>query len=278
MQPKKAYLAGLTVLFTVFLYPYVDWFANLITVWVGDAELSYGALIPPVVAFLIWSRRDQLRKATESGWNFGLLITLVGCVLLIMANLSSNLLLGSLALTASAIGLIGFVWGKEKLRITAAPLSLLILMAPIPSYLLGELSWYLKVASSAVSSGVLRVLGIAVYQDGNLLRLPHYILEVREACSGTRSVFALIALSAILGVGSDLKLWKKIALLASAPILALVGNIIRIVGTGLLAVHFESLVANESLHLAWGIAVFCGMVTMLLCFVSLLKWIDRQPA
>ena len=38
-----------------------------------------------------------------------------------------------------------------------------------------------------------------LYQEGNLLNLPNYVLEVREACSGSRSIFALIALALILG-------------------------------------------------------------------------------
>jgi len=91
------------------------------------------------------------------------------------------------------------------MRLVAAPMLVLTLMAPIPSYVLGQLSWHLKVTATAASSAVLRMAGIPVYQDGNLLRLPNYVLEVREACSGTRSVFALLALAIVLGIISEQK-------------------------------------------------------------------------
>jgi exosortase len=114
--------------------------------------------------------------------------------------------------------------------------------------------------------------GIPVYQDGNLLRLPNYVLEVREACSGTRSVFALLALAIVLGITSEQKWWKRLLLIALAPALAVFGNILRIVGTGLIASHDGRLAANESLHSAWGIVVFLVAVSFLFGFQRVMRW------
>jgi exosortase len=151
-------------------------------------------------------------------------------------------------------------------------------MAPVPSFILGELSWHLKAQSSSISTILLRNMGIPVYQDGNLLRLPSYILEVREACSGTRSLFALITLAVVLGITQEQSWWKKVLLTAAAPLLAISGNVTRIVGTGLIAWHHSDLAANESLHSAWGVAVFLGVVVLLLGFQRLLIWRKRELA
>jgi exosortase len=263
-------LLALTIF--LFLLPYWGFLGQFFKVWTEDVEFSHGILIPPIVVYLLWLRREQIRSARENGWITGLAVTALGCVLLVLARLTGNLLLCSLAFAVSALGLVGSLSGGERMRRVVAPMLVLTLMAPIPSYVLGQLSWHLKVSATAASSAVLRMAGIPVYQDGNLLRLPNYVLEVREACSGTRSVFALLALAIVLGITSEQKWWKRLLLIALAPALAVFGNILRIVGTGLIASHDGRLAANESLHSAWGIVVFLVAVSFLFGFQRVMRW------
>lgn len=264
-------------LLLILVLPYIEFMRSLFQVWGTDAEFAHGILIPPIVAYLLWVRREQLKIAKkEKGWTLGLIVTFIGCILLILTCLSSSLLLGSVSLALSLMGLVGYLWGRECFRIVLLPLSVLILMAPIPSYIFGELSWHLKVHSSSISSMILRSIGIPVYQDGNLLRLPNYILEVREACSGTRSLFALLALAVVLGISAERKWWKRFLLAATAPLLAVSANVTRIVGTGVIARYHGNLAASESLHSAWGIVVFLGAVVLLLGVQRLLRWRENE--
>lgn len=264
--------ALLALALLVFLLPYLGFFGQFVKVWMGDTEFSYGFVIPPTVAYLLWLRREQIRCSKGDDWIAGLATAGLGCVFLVLAQLSGNLLLSSLAFAVSTLGLVGTLAGRERMRLVAAPMLVLTSMAPIPSYLLGQLSWHLKVSATAWSSTLLRMAGIPVYQDGNLLRLPNYVLEVREACSGTRSVFALLTLAIVLGITSEKRWWKRLLLIALAPVLAVFGNIIRIVGTGLLASHSGQLAANESLHSAWGVVVFLVAVSFLFGFQRIMRW------
>jgi exosortase len=272
------FLALCAALLAVFMVGYSNFFKSLAAIWEGDVEFSYGIMIPPIVAYLLWIRRDQFRHVNKEAWVPGLAVTFFGCLLLILANFSSSLILGGISLSVSIMGLVGYLWGRESFRIASLPLSVLILMAPVPSFILGELSWHLKVQSSSISSMILRDMGIPVYQDGNLLRLPGYILEVREACSGTRSLFALITLAVVLSIAQEQRWWNKVLLTAVAPLLAISGNVTRIVGTGLVAWHHGDLAANESLHSAWGVAVFLGVVGLLVGFQRLLVWRKIESA
>ena len=160
----------------------------------------------------------------------------------------------------TAIGVTAFLWGKLRLKIVAGPLALMVLMVPLPSYLIGALSWRLQLAASTVSAGVLSLLGVPVYQDGNILKLANYALEVKQACSGSRSIFALLALACVLSLGTKRKLWVRVAPIFFAPVVATGGNIVRIVGAGLIAREWGDSAANESLHTAWGVFVFLGGV------------------
>ena len=246
--------------------------------WLRDPEFSYGVMIPIITTYLLWLRRAQLRGLGTVGHGWGLPIVLVGCGLHLMGSLSGTLLVSGIALVLTILGMVVYLWGACSLRIVLLPVALLILMVPVPSYLVGEVSWYLQVSASTVSSAVLRFLSVPVYQDGNLLRLPNYVLEVKQACSGSRSIFALFALALILGLSVERKWWARILLVVAAPVLAVAANIVRIVGTGLIARRWGSLAANESLHTTWGILVFVIAVMGLFGFQRILQWATSEYA
>jgi len=282
MAPKAQW-KGAAPLFWAFagialLFAFGSFLAVLVRTWLGDPEFSYGLLLPLIVALLIWRRRDRLRKEELSAWLPGLWILVAGCALQVLGSMSGSLLLSGIAFATAVIGITGFLWGRERLRVVSGPLALLILMVPLPSYMVGELSWHLQAAASTVSGTVLGFLGVPVYQDGNLLRLSNYVLEVKQACSGSRSIFALLALACVLGVSSERKWWIRVLLVAAAPVLAVGANVVRIVGTGLIASEWGDLAANESLHAAWGILVFVIAVLGLLGLQRLFQWTTHEPA
>jgi exosortase len=253
-------------------------FRSLWGFWWRDPEFSYGLLIPPIVAYLAWLRRGQGAQAGTTGWSGAIVLVIAGCALQIVASYSGTLLLSGIALAITLIGSVGFVWGRAYLGIMAAPIGLLTLMVPVPSYLAGDLAWRLQVAASAISSAALEFLGVPVYHDGNLLILSNYVLEVKQACSGSHSLFALVALASVVGIITERKWWIRVLLVAAAPVLSIGANIVRIVGTGLIAHRWGSLAANESLHSAWGVLVFVIAVMGLLVFQRFLRWVANEYA
>jgi exosortase len=226
----------------------------------------------------LWIRRAKLSEQRTAGHSSGLAILLLGCGLHVVGSLSGTLLVSGIALVLTILGTVLYLFGASYVRIAALPVALLILMVPVPSYAVGQISWYLQEGASTISSAVLRLLSVPVYQDGNLLKLPNFVLEVKQACSGSRSIFALLALAVILGFSIERKWWARILLVAAAPLLAVGANIVRIVGTGLIANHWGALAANESLHTAWGILVFVIAVAGLLGFQRFLQWTTNEYA
>ena len=260
------------------LLPFGSFIAILWRSWLSEPEFSYGILIPLITAYLLWSRRLDLEREKNLGQSYGIGLVLAGCGLQIIGSLSGTLLISGIALVLSLCGIVLYLWGARCLRIALVPLLLLILMVPVPSYAVGQISWKLQAGASAVSSIVLRLLNVPVFQDGNLLTLPNYVLEVKQACSGSRSVFALLVLALTLGLSVERKWWVRILLVAAAPVLAIVANVMRIVGTGLIARQWGSLAANESLHTMWGILVFVIAAGGLLGFQRLLRWTNNECA
>ena len=260
------------------LLPFSAFLRALGKAWAENPEFSYGALIPFIVIYLLWHRRQQLQKEVEAGRTAGLAPAITGCLLQVVSGMSGSFLIAGTALVLAILGTILYLWGPRCAKIAAAPVALLMLMIPLPAYVTGELSWKLQGVASTVSSTVLRVLGTPVLQEGNLLKLPNYALEVKQACSGSRSLFALIALALVLGLNVTRKWWIRVLLVAVAPALAVGANIVRIVGTGLIARRWGALAADESLHMIWGILVFVIAVLGLLGTQRFLRWVTNEYA
>src|SRR3974390_1695855 len=77
--------------------------------WTQNEEFSYGLLISPISAYLIWKRKDRLRAAAKSSWTPGFLVAAFGCSLQILASRSGTLLLSGFALVVFLIGVTGFL-------------------------------------------------------------------------------------------------------------------------------------------------------------------------
>ena len=73
------------------------------------------------------------------------------------------------------------------MRTLAAPYVFLYFTVPLPVTLFAQLTAELQLLSSKIGTWGLHVLGIAAFQDGNIIDLGTIKLEAAEACSGLRS-------------------------------------------------------------------------------------------
>jgi exosortase len=117
-----------------------------------------------------------------------------------------------------------------------------------------------------MSAHLITFVGLPVLREGTMLFFANASLEVAEACSGIRSMVSYLTLGLLFThLAGDRMGWgrKAILLLSTVP-LALMVNIIRVSGTGILAAYFGSRVARGFLH------DFSGFVVFRLGFVLLL--------
>jgi hypothetical protein len=57
--------------------------------WIATEEYSYGWLVPPIAAFLVWQRRDALRAIPLTGSWAGLVLVALGLVMGMLGELSA---------------------------------------------------------------------------------------------------------------------------------------------------------------------------------------------
>ena len=253
-------------------FPFYSFFLNASYEWIHNPSFSHGICIPFITAWLLYERREKFSRLDIAPSLAGLAPIIVGCVLHVMGTLSGILMVSGVGLMLTLLGAVALIWGPLFAKRAIAPISLLLWMVPWPSYMLGGFYLGLKHVATIVSATLLQQLGVTVYQDGNLLVLPQFVLEIRDACSGTRSVFAMIALAMVLAILMKASLAWRVLLVSAAPVMAVASNIVRIVGTAVAAQWFGPVAAKETLHVVWGVVVFVLATGGLLLTKMVLQW------
>jgi len=135
----------------------------------------------------------------------------------------------------SILALLLFAWGVLALadrrwaRAAAFPLGFLTFAIPVN--VLDSLGFWLRLGVIDVSAALAHAAGLGVGRSGTQLFAPdgRYQYDVAAACSGVRSLMALLALSLLIGYLNFRAWWRRALGLALAVPLTFFGNVVRIV-------------------------------------------------
>jgi exosortase len=182
---------------------------------------------------------------------------------LVLGVLGAELFLSRVSLIMLLGAMVLFLEGWGMLRALVFPLAILLLMVPIPSIVLNQITFPLQILASKLSAWILPLMGVPVLREGNVINLPAMPLEVADACSGIRSLLSLTCLAVMYGYLMEKRTGIRIILaLASIPI-AVVANGLRIVGTGLLVQYWDPEKAEGFFHAFSGWLIFVASLFML---------------
>jgi exosortase len=236
--------------------------------WWNDPEAGHGLLLGPLSIWLIVKAgvREEARPQRVLG-----ITLLIGAVLLrIASGLAAELFTMRMSLLGAGMGLAVYAWGFRQLLAWWLPVSLLILSVPIPSVILSTLALPLQLVASEMGAALLVWRDVPVVLSGNVINLPGQSLFVTEACSGLRSLTALLSLGLLMG-GIWLKKPATRGLLIAITIpVAVVINGWRVFLTGFLVVFVDPALGEGFMHMTEGWVMFVvafgilGLVTWLL--------------
>ncbi|HJY77449.1 MAG TPA: VPLPA-CTERM-specific exosortase XrtD [Burkholderiales bacterium] len=242
---------------------------RLYGLWMTREEYSFGVLVPFIAAFLLWQRRGELAATRfEASW-LGVGVLGAGLALGLLGRISTLDTLSQYAFLVCLAGVVLAFVGRRALRIVAAPLAMLAFMLPLPELLLRELSGTLQLWSSELGAWLIRLAGMSVYLEGNVIDLGAMKLQVVEACSGLRYLLPLLTLGFITAYFFRAPLWQRALLVASAAPITLLMNSARIALIGLTAEHFGRAAAEGFLHDFEGWAVFMTCMAVLFLEMAL---------
>lgn len=229
-------------------------FTLLIRDWLHDPDAGHGLLLFPLALWLAW--RSGLGQRASPNRGLGILL-LAGAVLLrYLSGLAAELFTMRFSMVAALAGLVTFVWGFRQVVRWWLPFTLLLLSIPIPAILTNTLAFPLQFKASAMGAALLEFRHVPVRLMGNIILLPGRQLFVTEACSGLRSLTALLSLGVLVG-GLWLR-WpvSRLLLIAITLPVAVLINAFRVFTTGFLVYQVSPELGEGFMHLSEGWLMF----------------------
>jgi exosortase len=228
---------GSVLLLLVLLYFRI--IQNLAADWWNDESASHGMLIPPLVLYLAWLKRDEIRAVPAVLNMRGLWVVTFGCLVYLVGRLGAEFFLSRMSLVILFTGLIWTFWGSGRLKELGFPLLLLATMVPLPTLVWNALAAPLQLFASDISTSLAQWLGVAVYRDGNVIHLAQLSLGVAEACSGLHSLSALMIASLLLGFLQCTAVVSRVVIFFLSIPLAIALNVVRITGTAVISDYWQ---------------------------------------
>ena len=239
--------------------------------WNGVPEYSHGPALPILAGFLLWQQREVFERQEFRGSIVGVFLLVAAGIALLLGTMGGAYTLQQYAFALGLAGLILSWTGLGAVRQLALPLALLFLMIPQPDFILNNLSTRLQLVSSALGVAVIRLGGISVYLEGNVIDLGSYKLQVVDACAGLRYLFPLMTLGLLIAHFFRAPFWKRaLVFLASIPV-TVVLNSLRIAMIGWMVERWGPAMAEGFLHDFQGWVVFMVSGALLLAFAALLN-------
>lgn len=253
-----------------FAFTYHAVFTGLWFDWSTDDNYSHGFFVPLVSAYFLYTRREMIEKTPVNPSWFGLPVLVLGALQFMAGFVAVEYFTMRTSLIVVLCGLVLLYAGWKALQNLALPILYLIFMIPVPYIIYNSVSFSLKLFVTKVSVAMLKLLGVVVWNDGNILNFPDVTLEVADACSGMRSLISLAALGVAFAFLRDFAPWKRAVLIVSTLPIAVATNVVRVVVTGLLCQYVSPKAAEGYFHEFAGITVFGVALVLLFALSSLL--------
>jgi exosortase len=275
-EERRHHLIGLVAVALTFVV-YGPILYYMVQHWDAVADYSHGFLIAPLALYFAWERLPQLKRArVEPSW-WGLLPLLMSTTTLVIGRLGTELMNMRVSFVLALIGLVLLLWGRQVFKILAFPLFFLFLMVPLPQSLVNIVAFPLQLIAADWAVDILYQLRIPALREGNIIHLPETTLFVAEACSGLRSLMALITLGVVFAYFFRKSWGERIIIVASTIPIAIIVNGMRVALTGILTYRFGEKAAEGAIHEFQGLITFGAAFILLLALAGLLSklWPDR---
>lgn len=231
-----------------------------------DADMSYAWFVPVYSAYVLWVERARIRATAGAPSFWGLVFALPFLALGFIGVRGIQIRFEMIALVGLLIAVAWASFGGRLAKTILFPALFLLFCLPLSSTL-GDATERLQALASSVSYHVLSGLGADVIQEGHVVRsaaADGFATNVAAPCSGLRSLFALMALTAGYGYFNQ-PTWirRGILFLCSIPI-AILGNVVRILTVCLVSNYVSKDFGSGTYHDVSGFIVFLVAILLML--------------
>jgi exosortase len=269
--------AGLSVVAFVLLFWQPMWL--LMRDWWTLPEAGHGLLLAPVAVWMAW--KAGVRSEAGPNYIVGGLILVFAVLLRYAAGLAAEMFTMRASVLFGLAGITIYHYGVRQVFHWWLPFLLGLFAIPLPELITQAIALPLQFKASQMGAALLSMREIPVRLSGNVIRIPGNELFVTEACSGLRSLTALISLSVLLGGLVLQKPISRLFLVVLAVPIAVAINGVRVFFTGFLVYFVDPALGKGFMHLTEGWLLFLVSLTAMgvvawLCSISE-RFVIRRP-
>jgi len=224
--------------------------------WIHDPNYSHGVLVPLISGFLLWRTRKDFQRMPIAPVNVGLVGVLCAAFLLVAGVAGAEVFTERVSFVLLLASLVLFLAGRAWFKKAVFPLAFLLLAIPLPYVVYYSLTAPMQAMAARVAVTGLGWVGVPALAQGNIIHLPETSLEVAEACSGIRSLYAFLALGALMAHSMSIPFWGKLVLFLSTIPVSIAANAVRVWGSGISAHLAGPRAVEGTAHEIFGMVVF----------------------
>jgi exosortase len=222
--------------------------------WWNNPEAGHGLLLAPLALWFAW--REGVTAEPRPNRLLGGVLIMLGVAFRYLADLAAELFVMRGSMLLGLLGLVIWYFGIRQALRWWLPFTLLGLSIPLPELILSRVALPLQFTASKIGASLLAWRDIPVLLTGNVIRIPGHELFVAEACSGLRSLTALLSLSVLLGAITLNFVSSRVLLLAAAIPIAILLNGVRVFLTGFLVYFVDPKLGEGFMHITEGWLIF----------------------
>ena len=247
--------------------------AETLAIYWRDPTWQHGALAPLIAGWLVWRDRRFLSQLPLRGSGWGLPVLLLSTLFYYAGFKANNFYCGVAAVQLFIAGAVLWVLGWTHARRLLFPWMILMFTWPL-LFLEDTIAFQLRLLMVKATSWVLHMAGVPAIVDGTALLSAAdsasgrgvgevFSLKVDGPCSGMRSLFALMMVSALFSYFRQPTWPRQWVLFALSVPLAVLANLTRLLILLAASAAFgqDFAVGNEekevsTFHFVSGLAVF----------------------
>ncbi|MBK9990466.1 MAG: exosortase/archaeosortase family protein [Verrucomicrobia bacterium] len=244
------------------------------------AETQHGLLVVLVAGWLFW-RNLRIQEGTTTGrvpagWRVPVAL-LGGLALHLVGYAAQQTRVSIVAFLVFFWGVLALAGGRRWGRAAVFPLGFMLLAVPVS--FVDSLGFSLRLVVTDGAYALAQKLGISLVRNGTQLFSPdgRFQYDVAAACSGIRSLVALLALALLVGYIGFRSWVARAVLVAAALPYVVIGNIARVLVLVLVGEKFGQ-AAGSRVHEASGLVVFLVVLGLLLGTTALLRRVGFKSA
>ncbi|MGH7617072.1 MAG: exosortase/archaeosortase family protein [Gemmatimonadaceae bacterium] len=249
-------------------------FLSLVHDWWSLPEAGHGLLLAPVAIWLAW--KSGIRAGATPNRTLGLVILIVAVLIRCASGLAAELFTMRGSMILALAGLTTYHFGFRQVIHWWLPFALAALSVPLPELVTQALALPLQFKASRMGAALLRMRDVPVQLSGNVIRLPGRELFVTEACSGLRSLTALLSVGVLMSAMLLRTTTARVLLVAFAIPIAIVVNGVRVFFTGFLVYFVSPELGKGFMHLTEGWLLFLVSLASLGTLAWLGSLVERR--